>query len=88
MKQVLIAPQEFKGTLTAGEVAESMRRGARRAIGGAAFDLAPLADGGPGTMQALRQALGARLRTVPCRDALRRPAEAQIALFGDKRESV
>ena len=51
MSHYLIAPDSFKGTLGAAEVAEAMARGVREA--GAEADVCPVADGGEGTLGAL-----------------------------------
>jgi glycerate kinase len=75
----LIAPDSFKGTLPATEVAEAIGRGVRAA--GAEAELLPAADGGEGTMDALLEALGGELRTSPVHDPLGRPIEAQFALL-------
>jgi glycerate kinase len=49
--RVLVAPDSFKGTFTAAEVAEALARGVRRA--GHDADCCPIADGGEGTAAAL-----------------------------------
>lgn len=54
---VLVAPDSFKGTLTAAQVAAAIGRGLTEA--GRPVDLCPVADGGEGTLVALRDALGA-----------------------------
>src|SRR5262245_46666584 len=51
--RVLVAPQQFKGTLTARQAAEAIARGVREARADVEIDLAPLADGGQGTVDAL-----------------------------------
>ncbi len=51
--RALVAPQQFKGTLTARQAAEAIARGVRAALPDAQLDLAPLADGGQGTVDAL-----------------------------------
>jgi glycerate kinase len=51
--RALVAPQQFKGTLTARQAAEAIARGIRSAVPDAGVDLAPLADGGQGTVDAL-----------------------------------
>lgn len=49
---VLIAPDKFKGSLSARDVAASVARGMQRAGFGVEFDLCPVADGGEGTLDA------------------------------------
>ncbi|MGO4588016.1 glycerate kinase [Paenarthrobacter sp. 2TAF44] len=53
-KTVLIAPDKFKGSLTAGEVAEALAAGLRAAspVGALGCELLPLADGGDGSVDA------------------------------------
>jgi glycerate kinase len=75
--RVLLAPNAFKGTLSAAEAAGALAAGLRQARRGWSVDALPLADGGPGTLEALHAALGGRLRTAPAQDALGRPCRAQ-----------
>lgn len=56
MVDVLVAPDSFKGTLRATEVAAAIGRGLEAA--GLGADLCPVADGGEGTLEALLIALG------------------------------
>ncbi|MBK7863824.1 MAG: glycerate kinase [Archangiaceae bacterium] len=51
--RALVAPQQFKGTLTARAAAEAISRGLTAALPDCEIDLAPLADGGLGTVDAL-----------------------------------
>ncbi|MFZ0973066.1 MAG: glycerate kinase, partial [Solirubrobacteraceae bacterium] len=78
---ILVAPDSFKGTLSAAEVAEAIGRGLEDA--GRPVDLCPVADGGEGTLDALVDAVGAELRTVSVSDPLGRPIDAAFAL-GDR----
>src|SRR3989304_6202264 len=50
--RILIAPQEFKGSLTASQAAAAVAEGARRALPEAELETAPMADGGPGAVGA------------------------------------
>jgi glycerate kinase len=77
----LIAPDSFKGTFTAREVAQALAEGVRDA--GQHADPCPLGDGGEGTMQVLLAALGGRVVPVPARDPLGRETPAEIALLDD-----
>ncbi|HEY4752496.1 MAG TPA: glycerate kinase, partial [Candidatus Limnocylindrales bacterium] len=56
--RVLIAPDSYKGTLTSVEVARALAEGWRRARPGDEIRLAPLADGGEGTLVAVEAAGG------------------------------
>ncbi|MGK5555021.1 glycerate kinase [Actinomadura kijaniata] len=61
---VVIAPDKFKGSLTANQVAEHVAAGLRRARPDARLVLLPVADGGDGTVDAAVAAGFARLRTT------------------------
>ena len=75
---VLVAPDSFKGTLSAAAVAEAIGRGLQDA--GRPVDLCPVADGGEGTLEALLPAIEGELRTATVSDPLGRPIEAAFAL--------
>jgi glycerate kinase len=75
---ILVAPDSFKGTLGAAEVAAAVGAGLRHA--GREVDLCPVADGGEGTLEALVQGLGGELRSAPASDPLGRPVDASFGL--------
>jgi glycerate kinase len=75
--EVLIAPDSFKGTLMAGEVADAVARGVRAA--GHPARVMPVADGGEGTLAALAPALGLKPQVVRVSDPLGREIEAEFA---------
>lgn len=79
---VLLAPDSFKGTFSATEVAAALARGLR-ARGQEVVEL-PVADGGEGTMDALLAALGGERRTATVADPLGRPVEAAFGLLPDR----
>jgi glycerate kinase len=82
----LVAPDSFKGTIDAPEVARAIAAGL--ADGGAEADLCPVADGGEGTAAALRAALGGEERRAPAHDPLGRPLEASFTLLTDGRTAA
>ena len=75
---ILVAPDSFKGTLTAAQVADAVGRGLEDA--GRPVDLCPIADGGEGTLDALLLALDGERRTVTVSDPLGRPVEATFGI--------
>ena len=83
---MLVAPDDFKGTLAATEVAGALARGLRGA-GLEAEELA-VADGGGGTMDVLLAALGGERRRASVSDPLGRPVEAEYALLPGGRTAV
>ncbi len=84
--RILIAPDSFKGTLSAPDVAAALARGV--AAAGAVADPVPLADGGEGTLDVLLGALGGERRTAIASDPLGRPVEAAFGLLADGRAVV
>jgi len=76
---VLVAPDKFKGTMTAAEVAAAIAEGLRE--GGRKTEELPVADGGEGTAEALVRALGGDWVEADATDALGRPIRARFALL-------
>lgn len=75
--RILIAPDSFKGSLTSVEVAGALRDGWLRARPGDEVQLAPLADGGEGTLVAVEAAGGWTWREADAHDPLGRPIRAR-----------
>lgn len=86
--RILIAPDKFKGTLTAERAAQALTRGARIVHPEASFILRPVADGGEGTLDAFVLALGGRVREVRVRGPLDEHLAGQIALVDGGRAIV
>jgi glycerate kinase len=55
--KIVIAPDSFKESLTAEEVAKAIKRGFEKAIPGVVCSLCPVGDGGEGTVDAIRHSL-------------------------------
>jgi len=79
MGPALVAPDTFKGTFAATEVAAAVARGLRD--GGIEAVELPVADGGEGTLEALLADIGGELRTARVSDPLGRAVEAEFALI-------
>jgi glycerate kinase len=75
---ILVAPDSFKGTFGAAEVASAIARGLES--GGYPADRCPIGDGGEGTLDALMEALDGDLRSTSVSDPLGRQVEARFAL--------
>ena len=86
MAGVLVAPDSFKGTFSAVEVAEAIGRGLRAA--GLDSDLCPVADGGEGTMETLLASIGGETVDVDVVDPLGRPMRAPFALIEGGRRAL
>ncbi|HEY6796961.1 MAG TPA: glycerate kinase [Kineosporiaceae bacterium] len=78
--RVLIAPDCFTGTLTAGQAAAAIAEGWRRQAPHDEVELCPLSDGGPGFIDVLRSSLDARTSAVMVTGPLGEPAPAAIVL--------
>ncbi len=68
--RVLVAPNAFKGSLSCVDAARAMARGVRAVYRDARIDSIPVADGGDGLIDALREALGGELASASARGPL------------------
>lgn len=78
--RVLIAPDCFTGTLSAGQAADAIADGWRRTTADDELTLVPLSDGGPGFLDVLSEVLGGTTVSVTVADPLRRPVPAAILI--------
>ncbi len=81
--RILVAPDAFKGTLDADEVALAIASGWRRARPNHDLQLKPLSDGGPGFVRAMALAHGVPLRELRARHSLGGVVDARWTLSGD-----
>jgi len=86
--KILVAPDKFKGSLSAREAGDAIRRGLSRVWSDALIDVVPVADGGDGTAEAILAAVGGRRieRDVVGPDG--RQVRAWFALLGDGSTAV
>jgi glycerate kinase len=80
--RVVIAPDKFKGSLSAPEVAAHVARGIEAAVPGVVTDMVPIADGGDGTVDAA-VAAGYRRIEVSVRGPAGDPVVAAFGISGD-----
>jgi glycerate kinase len=81
--RIVVAPQEFKGSLTAVQGARAIADGLRGALPDAELALVPMADGGPGTVEAVVVAKGGRWQKTGVRGPLGAPVEAAWGIVDD-----
>jgi glycerate kinase len=81
--KILIAPDKFKGTLSALQAAQAIARGIRRACPAAQLTLCPLTDGGEGFVEILVRASGGKLFRAQTLNALSQPCVAKWGELGD-----
>ncbi len=86
--KIILAPDSFKGSLTAAEAAEAMAGGVKRVRPEAETVLMPLADGGEGTVAALILATGGREACVSVIGPLGEPVTAVYGLLGSEDTAV
>lgn len=79
--KVVIAPDSFKESLSAPQAAEAIRDGILAANPQAEPIMAPVADGGEGTVEAVVASAGGRFLQVTVPDPLGRPVDARIGLL-------
>jgi glycerate 2-kinase len=86
---IVIAPDSFKGTLSAVDIAAAMAAGVRSALGpDVRVVQRPLADGGEGTLATLLSSHDAVLHTVDVHDAIGRPRTAHYGITGDSSVAI
>ena len=86
--KIVIAPDSFKGSLTAKEVGEAIQAGLKQVWPDAEYVLVPMADGGEGTVQALVDATGGRFVTRTVTGPLGLPVAARYGLLGQGQTAV
>jgi glycerate kinase len=86
--RILIAPDKFKGSLGAGDVGAAIARGLQSARPTAQLEIVALADGGEGTAEAVRSALGGEWVVAAAHDALGRVQPGRYAWLPGPRLAV
>ena len=80
---VTCALDSFKGSLTSLQAGESAAEGIRRVYPAAEIFVRPLADGGEGTLETLREGLGGEVRTLTVSGPLGKAVECPYAILPD-----
>lgn len=88
LQRIVVAPDSFKGSATARQVAEAIARGLRRTLPDTRVDTVPMADGGEGTVEALVDATGGRYVEVEVTGPLGEPVHACFGMLGDGSTAV
>ncbi|AGB40995.1 glycerate kinase [Halobacteroides halobius DSM 5150] len=86
--KVLIAPDAFKGSLTAIEVAKSLEKGLKKASTEFEIEKVPMADGGEGTVRSLVDATNGQIMTKEVVGPLGDKVEAYLGILGDQNTAV
>lgn len=88
MFKIAIAPDSFKGSMTALQAADCIERGLKQALVGISCRKVPMADGGEGTVQAIVDATGGRFVRRTVQDPLGRKIKASFGISGDGKTAV
>ncbi len=83
-----IAPDSFKGNMTAMQVATRIEKGLRKALGDIAVVKVPIADGGDGTAKTIADATGGRMVRRTVAGPLGKPVRASFGVSGDGHMAV
>lgn len=86
--RVVVAPDSYKGSVSAVGVAAALERGVLRVFPQAEVRKIPIADGGEGTVEALVTATGGKMRHARVRGPLGEPVEACWGVLGDGQTAV
>ncbi len=83
MNKIVVAPDSFKGSLTANEVAISIEEGIKSVFPQCEVLKVPIADGGEGTVDALVAGTGGKIVTATVAGPLMRPVEARYGIIDE-----
>ena len=86
--RILIAPDKFKDSLSAREVAENIAAGLREVLPDAKIDIVPVADGGEGTAEAICEARGGSWLQCKAHDPIGREIDARYAWIEERKLAV
>ncbi|GAA0323034.1 glycerate kinase [Oceanobacillus oncorhynchi subsp. oncorhynchi] len=86
--KIIVAPDSFKGSLSAVEAANAIDKGIKKAFPHAETVLIPVADGGEGTLETLVAATKGEVKHVIVTDPLGNKVEAGYGVLGDKKTCV
>ncbi|HEY5523966.1 MAG TPA: glycerate kinase [Clostridium sp.] len=86
--KIIIAPDSFKGSLSALEVCENIEKGIRKVFGTAKIVRVPMADGGEGTVQSLVDATGGEIIKLKVKGPLLKEVDAFYGILGDGSTAV
>jgi glycerate 2-kinase len=75
--KILIAPDKFKGALSARDVAENIAEGLHEVLPNAEIEIVPMADGGEGTAEAICEARSGSWLKCKAHDPIGREIEAR-----------
>jgi glycerate kinase len=88
LMKIIIAPDSFKGSLSAAEVSDAIAQGVRQIYPDALVEKVPMADGGEGTVECLVNATQGKIYEQEVLGPLGEPVLATFGILGDKSTAV
>jgi len=88
MKKIVIAPDSFKGSMSAKEVCDAVERGIKHVLPDVEIVKIPMADGGEGTVETLVEATAGEIVKINVLDPLGREKESYFGILGDGQTAV
>lgn len=86
--KIVLAPDSYKGSLTALELCQAMADGVRRVLPDAEIVNVPMADGGEGTVKSLIDATGGRIISRTVTDPIGGKVDSFFGVLGDGKTAV
>ena len=86
--KIVVAPDSFKGSVSALEAANAIEQGLRRVLPDAIIEKIPMADGGEGTVQSLVDATGGHIQTHRVLTPLENEVDAKFGILADGETAV
>jgi len=86
--KISIAPDKFKGSLSAREVAENIAKGLRDVLPEATINIVPMADGGEGTAEVICDAIGGSWVNCAAHDPIGREIDARYGWIQKRKLAV
>ena len=86
--KIVVAPDSFKGSVSALEAANAIEQGVHRVFPKAVIEKVPMADGGEGTVQSLVDATGGHIQTHRVRSPLENEVDAEFGILADGETAV
>lgn len=86
--KILLAPDSFKGSLSAGDFCQAFKKGVCQSDSSVQFDFLPVADGGEGTLNCLMSALPGEITYCPVQNSLLEEIDVPVGFFENGKTAV
>ncbi|MBR9647153.1 glycerate kinase family protein, partial [Clostridium tyrobutyricum] len=86
--KIVIAPDSYKGSLTAMEVADSIEKGILKVVNDPIIEKIPMADGGEGTVQSLVDSTGGKIIYKSVKGPVLKDVNAFYGILGDGKTAI